>query len=499
MTTGAHAWGSAGLATRWRGGDTYNHRHPRHSGSALSDGPLMGHGAALKESMRVVLILAACALAGCMQLPQAPQTTQTGKPTPRTVPELLALKTADFQSPQNAAAGEQALREAQLQAARATLALPPGPELDARLPAALEAVALFNTEKPKAREQLMAALPALAQKPPAYQRSVLSFAHTLFWNDAAPLIKPLLPALTTPREFAIAAYTVLRAEPQVEMRQALRDQLLKSFPDWQMEPRLRALERRLWVGVAGDLAQRPPLVDLLAAPLRPGYPVVYSFQRANRERTGLALVRGADGRFVRNADGSYFSIAQLALARTNLPGTITNGNTPQGLFAVRGTGTAQTNPWIGPTPYLESLLPREGSVAEFEHADVAGEWSDERYAAFLPASWRGYFPIWETYLAGQAGRDEILLHGNAINPAYYQGELFYPAPPQAGCMIAMEYWSKDDGSLLYSDQLALLKAFASTGRDQGYVLVVELDDQQRPVVMADVVDAVRAAERKVAP
>ena len=312
-------------------------------------------------------------------------------------------------------------------------------------------------------------------------------------------MEPLLPQLATTRELAIGVYTVLRADGGEATRQRLHTRLLASFPQWPTEARLRALEWRLRVPPGTALAQRPPLEDLLAAPLRPGYPVVYSFQRANRERTGLALVRGADGRFVRNADGSYFSIAHLALARTNLPGTITNGNTPQGVFTVRGTGTAQTNPWIGPTPYLESMLPREASVAEFEHADAAGEWNDERYASFLPVSWRTYWPVWEAYLAGQAGRDEILLHGNAINQAYYASEPFYPAPPQAGCLIAMEYWSKDDGSLLYSDQLALLKAFASSGRDQGYLVVVEIDDRERPVALADVVDAVQAAERRVAP
>jgi hypothetical protein len=444
--------------------------------------------------MRFFFVLAACALAGCTQLPQQAPPSPTSPQ--RTVPELLALKTSDFKSEQNSRAGEQALREAQLQEVRTVLDLPPGPELDSKLPAALEAVALFNSEKPKARAQLLAALPTLPQKPPAYQRALLSFAHTLFWADAAPLVQPLLPQISTPREFAIAEYTVLRADAQPATRQALRAQLLASFPDWQNEPRLRALEHRLSVGAAADLAQRPPLADLLAAPLRPGYPVVFSLQRANRERTGLALVRGADGHFVRRPDGSYFSIAHLALARTNLPGTITNGNTPQGLFTVRGTGTAQTNPWIGPTPYLTSMLPREASVADFEHADVAADWSEDRYASFLPASWRGYFPIWETWLAGQAGRDEILLHGNAINPAYYQGEAFFPAPPQAGCMIAMEYWSKDDGSLLYSDQLALLKAFAVSGTDQGYLVLVEIDDSERPVALADVVDAVRAAEQQ---
>ena len=232
----------------------------------------------------------------------------------------------------------------------------------------------------------------------------------------------------------------------------------------------------------------------------------------------MALVRGADGRFVRNADGSYFTIAQLAMARTNLPGTITNGNTPQGLFVIKGTGTA-TNRWIGPTPYLESMLPVEAPVALFsqpqlrdvpsdpkaeanEDARFAAnkrEWTEAQYTRFLPPSWRDYFPMKEAFLAGHAGRDEILAHGNTVNSAYYRGENFFPYAPSAGCLVAMEYWSKDDGTLVHSDQLALVKAFVSGGSDVGYLVVVELDDQPRAVVLADVIEAVVAAERAVTP
>ena len=63
--------------------------------------------------------------------------------------------------------------------------------------------------------------------------------------------------------------------------------------------------------------------------------------------------------------------------------------------------------------------------------------------------------------------------------------------------MAMEYWSKEDGTLVYSDQLGLVKAFVASGTDKGYLVVVEIDDKPRPVVMADVVDAVIAAEQAV--
>jgi hypothetical protein len=226
--------------------------------------------------------------------------------------------------------------------------------------------------------------------------------------------------------------------------------------------------------------------------------VVFSFQRSNRVQHGMAMVRGGDGRFVRNADGSYFNITQMTLAMTGLPGTITNGNTPQGLFVIKGTGTA-TNQWIGPTPFLHSMIPFEAKPGEYDDplADgvPAAAWTEDFYLSFFPASWRNYRPVREAYLAGQAGRDDMLLHGNAVNPDYYRNEPYYPYAPAAGCMVAMEYWSKEDGTLVHSDQLGLVKAFVSGGKRDGYVFVIELDDRDLPVVLADVIQDVMAAEK----
>ena len=453
--------------------------------------------------IRFTLAFALLLLAGCAT-PQ--RSVDASGAVRRTVPELAALRPAVLNAALTSQAGERAVFAEEAAKLRAVLALPPGPEADEKLPDALSAAAHFNIEKDLLRAHLLAVLPTVHEKSPAYQRAVLSAAHTQFWSEAAPLLPALLPKIKTPREFAIGAYTVLRNDDSAAQRQMLLVTLQTQFPDWMNEPRLRALQRRLTVAPQTDLAQRPPLVDLLAAPLRAGYPVLFSFQRRDRERAGLALVRGTDGRFVRNADGSYFNIVQLAMARTNLPGTITNGNTPQGILVVKGTGTA-TNRWIGPTPYLESMLPVEAPVALFD-APMARDtlpmttsdenkvaWSAQTYASYLPPSWRNYFPITEALLAGLAGRDEILAHGNTVNPAYYAGASYFPAAPSAGWLVAMEYWSKDDGTLVHSDQLALVKAFVSGGKDVGYLVVVELDDQPRPVMLADVIEAVVAAER----
>ena len=454
-------------------------------------------------SMQLSLAAAMLLLAGCATPQRSVDPSGTAR---RTVAELVALRPTTLSAALTSRAGERAVFDEEAAALRAALALPPGLEADEKLPGALSAAAHFNIEKDLVRSHLLAVLPRVPEKSAAYQRAVLSAAHTQFWFEAAPHIPALLPNIKTPREFAIAAYTMLRDDDAVVQRQMLLAAMRLNFPEWIEEPRLRALERRLRVDPREDLAQRPPLADLLAAPKLTGYPVVFSFQRRDRERFGLALVRGADGRFVRNADGSYFSIAQLGLARSNLPGTITNGNTPQGVFVIKGTGTA-TNRWIGPTPYLESMLPVEAPIALFEAPYTGAEslpisaddnkraWTDEAYERFLPPSWRGYFPIKEALLAGLAGRDEILAHGNTVNSAYYRGAPYFPAAPSAGCLVAMEYWSKDDGTLVHSDQLALVKAFVSTGKDVGYLVVVEIDDQPRAVILADVIESVVAAER----
>ena len=463
------------------------------------------------KSLRLVALLFIAILTGCAT---PPRSVDAGGAVRRTVPELAALRPAAMNAALTSKAGERVVYETEIANLRTALALPPGPEADEKVPGALSAAALFNVERELVRERLLALLPASHEKSPAYQRGLLSSAHTLYAKEVAPLIPDLLPKIKTPREFAIGAYTLLRAGDTQPQRTWLSERMRESFPDWANEPRLQALNRRLTVDPIDDLSRRPPLVDLLAAPIVAGYPVVFSFQRRDRERMGMALVRGADGRFVRNAGGGYFNIAQLAMARSNLPGTITNGNTPQGLFVIKGTGTA-TNRWIGPTPYLESMLPVEAPVALFsqpqlrdvqrdpnaeanEDARFAAskrEWTEAQYTRFLPPSWRDYFPMKEAFLAGHAGRDEILAHGNTVNSAYYRGENFFPSAPSAGCLVAMEYWSKDDGTLVHSDQLALVKAFVSGGSDVGYLVVVELDDQPRPVLLADVIEAVVAAER----
>ncbi len=418
--------------------------------------------------------------------------------TPR---EIAAYLPQDFIAPIASAEGERVAateRSEKIRFALAeSIATPDAASGDEEngAPGALWAIAFLNADRSQGLRILQSALVDIEQRPVDFQRAVLSAAYTMYPTESATTLLQLLDRIATPREFAIAAYAVLKATETPDTRARLRATLSTRFPDWANEPRLIALDHMLSTDLINERSSRPPMVDLLAAPLRPGLPVVFSFQRPDRTRVGLAMVRGEDGRFVRNADGSYFNIAHLALALSNLPGTITNGNTPQGLFTIVGAGTA-TNKWIGPTPYLHAKIPKEATVAEYEHANVEGEWNEARYADFLPPSWRNYFPFKEAWLAGLAGRNDMLLHGTTINPEYYRNNPYYPGTPSAGCLVAMEYWSKSDGRLMHSDQLTLAKAFTAGGNDQGYLVVVELEDRAVPIVLADVVMDVIAAEAR---
>ena len=371
----------------------------------------------------------------------------------------------------------QKLRDA-LQAAQRAEATP------AEIKTALTAMQLQQAELAQAPALLARLFDAgFAALPPGEQHSRLVLAHGLAPEAAAPLLTPQLARIATPREFAAVASVLLSADASAA--QAIRP-LLAARPDGE-DPRLQALQLRL----AGASPPNPPLADWFAKNWMPGHPVVFSLQRRDRRQPGLALVRGADGRFVREPSGALFAVRQLAFAASNLPGTVTLGNTPQGLFSVVGVEGAASNPWIGPTPFLYSKVPVEAGVAEFFHgAQPDGSWTREHYQQALPPRWQAHAPVFEAWLAGQAGRSEMLAHGMTQDPAWNAARPWNLLAPSAGCLVTLERWA-GDGRGEASDQLRLLQAFTQGGHRKGFLVVLELDDAPRPVQLADVATALR--------
>lgn len=270
----------------------------------------------------------------------------------------------------------------------------------------------------------------------------------------------------------------------------------KKFPAWQTNPILFILNRYLMKSTVEYLKQRPPLVSLLSHNFGKNCTVIFSLQRNDRDYTGIVIVRKPDGTFVRNPDGTIFYVPQLARAITNLPSYITNGNTPQGIFSLQGVDTS-SNIYIGRTTNIQLVMPFEAEPAQFlrkKNADTV--WNLHMYAGLLPYSWRGYFPIFESYYAGKAGRTEIIAHGTTVNPDFYKGKTYYPNTPTLGCLSAKEIWSEKDGTRLESDQAALASAYMLSGSMKGYLVVVNLDNKHQPVVIDEVTMDILKAEQE---
>ncbi len=227
--------------------------------------------------------------------------------------------------------------------------------------------------------------------------------------------------------------------------------------------------------------------ELLRKDYLPGNTIIFSFQRKNRNFPGLAVVRDKEGNFIKNADGKIFSVPQLARSKSNMPVYITNGSTPQGIFRMDGFDVSKSA-MIGPTQNIQLTMPFETSIGHFLKDSTISDtttWTEDYYQRLLPAKFKDFQPLMQTYFASQIGRTEIIAHGTTVDAAYYKGQPYYPQTPTEGCLCTKESWDAN-GNRLESDQQKLVNAVKLAGGPDGYIIVLEIDDQQKPVTLADI-------------
>jgi len=355
-------------------------------------------------------------------------------------------------------------------------------ENESRWQAAFWGMEISLHQSDSALHSLKRAFSRFPERTPTFQRALLEAVYCLYPNEFLWEIFQVAQETASPKLFAMAIHYLNRLMPE---RQHEFQKLLENrFPEWQFQPILFMLHDDL------KAAQQPlpPVVDLLKHPFATGKTIIYCFQRRDRNYPGLTVIKRPDGKFVRTQDGDIFHISHLARAIANLPGYITNGNTPQGIFSIQGIDVS-SNVFIGQTPNLQLVMPHEVSIQKFFHnakfADTI--WTEDHYRRLLPESWRSYLPIYEAYYAGKAGRTEIIAHGTTIDPEFYAAQPYYPNTPSLGCLTAKELWSGKDGQCLISDQLRFIQAFRSAGSKEGFLVVVELDDKRQPVVLDEVI------------
>jgi hypothetical protein len=333
------------------------------------------------------------------------------------------------------------------------------------------------------------------------RRALLEAVYAVAPDKFVSSIDSVLDRETDARLFALCAVYLYRHDTSTDNANRLKIRLVEKFPA-DTAAVLSELTGYLGGRVTG---KTPSMRELLSWRRHDGLKTVYSFQRRNRDYPGLAIVQNADGSYARDGQGRLQVFQQLARSGPNLPYFLTNGNTPQGIFSIQGTDVSRTN-FIGPTPNLQLLMPFEGSWGQFFHDSLAERSaimvhapesrdevqtdSLELYLRLLPPGWRRYAPMMEAWAAGRVGRTEIIAHGTTIDPEYFKGKPFYPLTPTMGCLCAKELWNPTSGHLLVSEQNNLVNAFVG-GMRTGYLIVINIDDQRRPVSREEVEAFVR--------
>ena len=348
---------------------------------------------------------------------------------------------------------------------------------------AFNAIELIHYKSPWTENRIHEGFEMVEKRSDDFQRALLEMVFSNYPSTFSKEIKQLLNSAVSERVFAMSteylAATQTSALPELKIKAKQRLLMDKE------NAIIKALCYRLDNYTKKNTL--PSSREILHQPFFQNAVVVYSFQRKNRDYPGLVIVRDSAGNFVKGLYTDIFYVPQLARSISNLPCYISNGNTPQGIFRMFGFAVSGSN-FIGPTPNIQLTMPVETSIQHFmnDSTIIDTVWTDNWYKKLLPPQWKSYAPCYESYYAGSAGRTEIIAHGTTINPAYYKGQPYYPLTPTMGCLCTKEIWNEEDGKRIISDQQQLVNAIQQAGGANGYYIVIELNDEQRPVTIDDI-------------
>jgi hypothetical protein len=339
------------------------------------------------------------------------------------------------------------------------------------------------------KQKLAVAWNKAVQLSDEFQKNLLETTFSLYTKEFKPQVLQLMHQTKSLGIFIRCAEYVLRADP-VNGNATIATLIQQKFPA-DTSTGMQLLKSRIATKKPQPL---PPLKDIFSKDFLSGQTVIYSLQRSNREYAGLVIIRQPDGSFLKDSSGNYFYTSQLAKAITAYPFYITNGNTPQGILRFSGFDVSRLL-FIGPTPNLQLQLPFEASTsAFFADSTLNASWSAALYASLLPASWKNYNGIYESFYAGKMGRSAVIMHGTTIDPEFYKAEPYYPQTPSFGCLCSYEQWN-DSGYRVNSNQQKIVNALNSIGSSSGYVVVIDLNDKKAKVDINEIKDLLDEKDR----
>ncbi len=339
------------------------------------------------------------------------------------------------------------------------------------------------------KQKLAVAWSKAVQRSDEFQMNLLETTFSLYTKEFKPQVLQLMHQTKSLGIFIRCAEYVLRADP-VNGKATIATLIQKKFPA-DTSTGMELLKSRIAIK---KLQPLPPLKDIFSKDFLSGQTVIYSLQRSNREYAGLVIIRQPDGSFLKDSSGNYFHTSQLAKAITAYPFYITNGNTPQGILRFSGFDVSRLL-FIGPTPNLQLQLPFEASTsAFFADSTLNVPWTVALYASLLPASWKNYDGIYQSFYAGKMGRSAVIMHGTTIDPEFYKAETYYPQTPSFGCLCSYEQWN-DSGYRVNSNQQKIVDALNNIGSSSGYVVVIDLNDKKNNVDINEIEDLLDEEDR----
>ena len=370
------------------------------------------------------------------------------------------------------------------------LSFPLNIENESKWQNAFSAIELINYQQPWIDKKLKSAADSIEVMSVDFQRSFLEMLYAGNRKNFVKEVTILSDKTNDAKVFAMGANYLLLSDTSLKNRQRLLASakrmtgLLLNFKDTVI---LTAFLSQLKAfGKQDRFLDKAAMENLFSNDFLKGNVVVYSVQRKDRNFTGISFVKDTSGEFIRDSLGAIIYIPQLARSLSNMPFYISNGNTPQGVYRLDGFGKSSGN-FIGPSKNLQLTMPYETSIQHFLKDSTIKDsvWSKQLYARLIPKKLQNFEPLYQSFYAGAAGRTEIIAHGTAVDHNYYTGKTYYPFTPTAGCLCANEVWDSA-GKRVSSDQQILSDAVTMAGGPSGYLIVIEINDQEKKVAVEEV-------------
>jgi hypothetical protein len=357
---------------------------------------------------------------------------------------------------------------------------------------AFDALEVLQYKSPWVNGKVETAFDSISKRSVDFQQAAVTLAYANYSGIFHDSVWMLIYTTENAKLFAISSEYIVRDDPSEVTKVKLEVMAGRMQAALAMQNKLTVADSLILSGLINHLD--PPdsndvqlLPEIFSSNFLPGQIVVFSFQRSNRNFPGIAIVRDSGGHFIQIGHGIPFSVSQLARSITGLPYYFIGGNTPQGVYKMDGLDSSGSD-YIGPTADIQLRIPVEDSIADFLSDSTIKDsvWTVDLYNKLVPPVLQNYIPFYETYFAGKIGRTEIIAHGTTVNPNYYIGKTYYPFTPTEGCLCTNETWSDIDGRRTSSDEKKLVDAIKQTGRTTGYYVVIDIDDQQKPVSIEEI-------------